>query len=243
MKLTRTNQPVCVSLAALRSFVAEHHDETRSNQICRNVLQKRRVQQYSKRKTMTRTRPSRKREVKQKRREINTRNCSDDGLRGCAPLETPHIQSIERCLVNKHLTRSINFLQMPNYLSMSKTRTFITVLLQDTTAQTEQRSVTNTEHTTKKDHEKTTHKRHNTAKHNTLPEKKADTYVSKHQPVCVVLSVLRSDAAEHHNETHDDRICRNILRTAMQGNSKYVSAQTHNHAQIQTTYDEQTRMG
>ena len=60
--------------------------------------------------------------------------------------------------------------------------------------------------------------RHDTAKHNTLPEKcrkprEADTYESKHQPVCVFLSVLRSFVAEHHNETHDDRICRNILRT------------------------------
>ena len=149
--------------------------------------------------------------------------------------------------VNKHLPRSGNFLQMPNYLSMSKTRTFITVLMQVMTAQTEQRSVTNTEHTTKKDHEKTTHKRHDTAKHNTLPEKcrkprEADTYKSKHQPACVFLSFLRSFVAEHHNETHDDRICRNILRTAMQRNSKDASVQKHNHAQIQTGDDWQTRI-
>ena len=59
------------------------------------------------------------------------------------------------------------------------------------------------------------------------------TYEPKHQPVCVSLFVLRSFAAEHHNETHDGQICRNILRTDMSGILKDVSAQTNKHAQIQ----------
>ena len=129
--------------------------------------------------------------------------------------------------MGRHLPRSGNVLQMPDYLPMSQTRAFITVLIQDTTAKN--RTTFGHKHGThkKRGHERRPHTktaRHSKKQH-TLPDKcrklnEGDTYESTHQPVCVFLSVLRSFVAENHDESHDDRICRNMVRTDMSGNSK-----------------------